>query len=132
MCLPWSQLAQVVLHCRLAEFAAAGSLAHSSSMYNADQGTLTNGVYCTEVATRQGSLTSSVYCTDVATKQGSLTSVVYCTDDAGGRRTCTCAALGQGAQLVQVSRQLFMSFVMARPRTLQIYLHKVNSICHFL
>ena len=44
---------------------------------------------------------------------------------AGGHRTCTCAALGQGAQLVQVSRQLFMSFVMARPRTLQIYLHKV-------
>ena len=46
----------------------------------------------------------------------------YC---AGGRRTCTCAALGEGAQLVQVSRQLFTSFVLARPRTLQIYLHKV-------
>ena len=45
---------------------------------------------------------------------------------AGGHRTCSCAALGQGAQLVQVSRQLFMSFVMARPRTLQIYLHKVS------
>ena len=44
---------------------------------------------------------------------------------AGGHRTCTCAALGEGAQLVQVSRQLFMSFVLARPRTLQIYLHKV-------
>ena len=44
---------------------------------------------------------------------------------AGGHRTCNCAALGQGAQLVQVSRQLFMSFVLARPRTLQIYLHKV-------
>ena len=57
--------------------------------------------------------------------------VVYA-DGAGGHRTCTCAALGQGAQLVQVSRHLFMSFVMARPRTLQIYLHKVNSICHSL
>lgn len=44
----------------------------------------------------------------------------------GGHRTCTCAALGQGAQLVQVSRQLFMTFVLARPRTLQIYLHKVT------
>ena len=95
--LPVSQRAHVVLLCRLAKFVAAGSLAHSSSMYKADQ----------------GSLTSSVYCTDVA----------------GGHRTCTCAALGQGAQLVQVSRQLFMSFVMARPRTLQIYLHKVSSIC---
>ena len=45
MCLPVSQLAQVVLHCRLAEFAAAGSLAHSSSMSEADQGSLTSGVY---------------------------------------------------------------------------------------
>lgn len=51
---------------------------------------------------------------------------------AGGHRTCTCAALGQGAQLVQVSRQLFMSFVLARPRTLQIYLHKVCSLLSFL
>ncbi len=64
--------------------------------------------------------------------QGSLSSGVYGTDGAGGHRTCTCAALGQGAQLVQVSRQLFMSFVMARPRTLQIYLHKVNMICRSL
>ncbi|KAA6424227.1 MAG: cyclic nucleotide-binding domain, partial [Trebouxia sp. A1-2] len=54
----------------------------------------------------------------------------------GGHRTCTCAALGQGAQLVQVSHQLFMSFVMARPRTLQIYLHKALArlwrVAHFV
>ena len=48
---------KVVLHCRLAVFGAAGSLAYSSSMSEADQGTLTIGVHCTEVATRQGCLT---------------------------------------------------------------------------
>jgi len=45
MCLPVSQLAQVVLHRCLTVFAAAGSLAHSSSsMSEAAQGSLTCGV----------------------------------------------------------------------------------------
>ena len=35
-------------------------------------------------------------------------------------------ALDEGAVLVQVSRDLFMRFVAAKPRTLQIYLHKVK------
>lgn len=34
-------------------------------------------------------------------------------------------ALEEGAVLVQVSRALFMRFIAAKPRTLQIYLHKV-------
>ena len=44
---------------------------------------------------------------------------------AGAARSVTCRALGEGASLVQVSRDLFMAFVAAKPRTLQIYLHKV-------
>ena len=44
---------------------------------------------------------------------------------AGAARSVTCRALGEGASLVQVSRELFMAFVAAKPRTLQIYLHKV-------
>lgn len=36
-------------------------------------------------------------------------------------------ALDEGAVLVQVSRELFMRFIAAKPRTLQIYLHKVHS-----
>ena len=35
-------------------------------------------------------------------------------------------ALDEGAVLVQVSRELFMRFIAAKPRTLQIYLHKVD------
>jgi hypothetical protein len=31
----------------------------------------------------------------------------------------------EGATLVNVSRDLFISFIAAKPRTLQIYLHKV-------
>ena len=31
--------------------------------------------------------------------------------------------------MVQVSRELFMAFVAAKPRTLQIYLHKVGTCC---
>ncbi len=37
----------------------------------------------------------------------------------------------EGATLVNVSRDLFMNFIAAKPRTLQIYLHKVGS-CSFL
>ena len=47
----------------------------------------------------------------------------------------TCRALGEGATLVQVSRELFMAFVAAKPRTLQIYLHKAIArlwrVAHF-
>ncbi len=38
-------------------------------------------------------------------------------------------ALDEGAVLVQVSRELFMRFIAAKPRTLQIYLHKVRPDC---
>ncbi len=34
--------------------------------------------------------------------------------------------MGEGATLVNVSRDLFMSFVASKPRTLQIYLHKAR------
>lgn len=44
---------------------------------------------------------------------------------AGAARSVTCRALGEGASLVQVSRELLMAFVANKPRTLQIYLHKV-------
>ncbi len=43
---------------------------------------------------------------------------------AGARRSVTCIAMEEGATLVNVSRDLFMSFIAAKPRTLQIYLHK--------
>ena len=46
---------------------------------------------------------------------------------AGANRSVTCVALEEGAVLVQVSRELFMRFIAAKPRTLQIYLHKVRS-----
>jgi hypothetical protein len=45
---------------------------------------------------------------------------------AGARRSVTCIAMEEGATLVNVSRDLFMSFIAAKPRTLQIYLHKVG------
>ena len=45
---------------------------------------------------------------------------------AGARRSVTCIAMEEGATLVNVSRDLFMSFIAAKPRTLQIYLHKVS------
>ena len=35
-------------------------------------------------------------------------------------------ALDEGAVLVQVSRELFLHFISAKPRTLQLYLHKVT------
>ena len=47
-------------------------------------------------------------------------------DSAGARRSVTCIAMEEGATLVNVSRDLFMSFIAAKPRTLQIYLHKVG------
>ena len=39
----------------------------------------------------------------------------------------TCIALDDGASLIQVSRPLFMHFIAAKPRALQIYLHKVRA-----
>ena len=36
-------------------------------------------------------------------------------------------AMEDGATLVSVPRDLFISFIAAKPRTLQIYLHKVHS-----
>lgn len=39
-------------------------------------------------------------------------------------------AMEEGATLVNVPRDLFISFIAAKPRTLQIYLHKV--LCHIL
>ena len=44
----------------------------------------------------------------------------------GARRSVACIAMGEGATLVNVSRDLFMSFVASKPRTLQIYLHKAR------
>lgn len=46
---------------------------------------------------------------------------------AGATRSATCIALEGGALLTQVSRELFMHFIASRPRTLQIYLHKVHT-----
>ena len=40
-------------------------------------------------------------------------------------RSITCIAMEEGATLVNVPRDLFISFITAKPRTLQIYLHKV-------
>jgi len=40
-------------------------------------------------------------------------------------RSVTCIAMEEGATLVNVPRDLFISFIAAKPRTLQIYLHKV-------
>ena len=58
-----------------------------------------------------------------------------CALRAGASRSVTCRALGEGATLVQVSRALFMAFVAAKPRTLQIYLHKAIArlwrVAHF-
>lgn len=44
---------------------------------------------------------------------------------AGATRSATVIALEGGALLTQVSRELFMHFIASKPRTLQIYLHKV-------
>ena len=46
---------------------------------------------------------------------------------AGALRSVTCMAMEDGATLVSVPRDLFISFIAAKPRTLQIYLHKVRS-----
>ena len=46
---------------------------------------------------------------------------------AGALRSVTCMAMEEGATLVSVPRDLFISFIAAKPRTLQIYLHKVHS-----
>ncbi len=45
---------------------------------------------------------------------------------AGALRSVTCMAMEDGATLVSVPRDLFISFIAAKPRTLQIYLHKVR------
>ena len=45
---------------------------------------------------------------------------------AGAMRSITCIAMEEGATLVNVPRDLFISFITAKPRTLQIYLHKVS------
>ncbi|EIE18912.1 patatin-domain-containing protein, partial [Coccomyxa subellipsoidea C-169] len=54
----------------------------------------------------------------------------------GARRSVTCIAMEEGATLVNVSRDLFMSFIAAKPRTLQIYLHKAMArlwrVAHFV
>ena len=49
-----------------------------------------------------------------------------CTLHAGARRSVTCRAGDEGAVLVNLSRDLFIAFIAARPRTLQIYLHKAR------
>ena len=46
---------------------------------------------------------------------------------AGAMRSITCIAMEEGATLVNVPRDLFISFITAKPRTLQIYLHKVSA-----
>ena len=43
-------------------------------------------------------------------------------------RSVTCIAMEEGATLVNVPRDLFISFIAAKPRTLQIYLHKVTCL----
>ena len=45
----------------------------------------------------------------------------------GATRSMTCIATEEGALLTQVSRDLFVAFIVGKPRTLQIYLHKVSS-----
>lgn len=40
-------------------------------------------------------------------------------------RSLTCMAMEEGALLVQIPQRLFLAFVAAKPRTLQIYLQKV-------
>ena len=46
---------------------------------------------------------------------------------AGATRSMTCIAMEEGALLTQVSRDLFVSFIVGKPRALQIYLHKVRT-----
>lgn len=54
----------------------------------------------------------------------------------GAARTLTCMALGEGALLVQISQRLFLDFIAAKPRTLQIYLQKAMArlwrVAHFV
>ncbi|KAK9814559.1 hypothetical protein WJX72_007850 [[Myrmecia] bisecta] len=54
----------------------------------------------------------------------------------GATRSVTCITLDEGAVLVQISRALFMEFIVAKPRTLQIYLHKAIArlwrVAHFV
>eukprot|EP00891_Asterochloris_glomerata_P009812 jgi/Astpho2/9812/Aster-x0411 len=46
----------------------------------------------------------------------------------GARRASTCIAMSDGAQLVQISQELFVTFTSARPRVLQIYLQKAIAV----
>jgi hypothetical protein len=54
-------------------------------------------------------------------------SACACSINAGARRSVTCRAGEEGAVLVNLSRDLFMAFIAAKPRTLQIYLHKARA-----
>ena len=42
----------------------------------------------------------------------------------GNKRSVTCVALEEGAVLVEISRKLFMEFVIQKPRALQVYLQQ--------
>ena len=42
----------------------------------------------------------------------------------GDKRSVTCVALEEGAVLVEISRKLFMEFVIQKPRALQVYLQQ--------
>ena len=48
---------------------------------------------------------------------------------AGLQRGVTCLATEEGALMVQISRELFLSFVVTQPKALQVYLQKVPAAC---
>lgn len=47
----------------------------------------------------------------------------------GAPRAASAAALAEGCTLVQVPRDLFLNFILARPATLLVYLQKVRGCC---
>ena len=47
---------------------------------------------------------------------------------AGLERGVTCLATQEGALMVQISRELFLSFLATQPKALQVYLQKVRSV----
>ena len=49
-----------------------------------------------------------------------------CASPAGLERGVTCLATQEGALLVQISRELFLSFLATQPKALQVYLQKVR------
>ena len=42
----------------------------------------------------------------------------------------TCLATQEGALMVQISRELFLSFLSTQPKALQVYLQKVCLVLH--